>query len=83
MMGYGISDHMNGWGVAATGISSLLLWIALTLGAVVLLRQLRGTTAAPVERPEQLLAARYARGEIDDEEYHRRREVLRRTSTDA
>jgi uncharacterized membrane protein len=30
-----------------------------------------------LDSPEELLAARFARGEIDEKEYHRRREVLR------
>lgn len=31
------------------------------------------------ESPEDILKRRYARGEIDDEEYHRRLEELRRS----
>ncbi len=77
-MMYDYGDHMSGWGIAAMSIGSLLLWIALGLGVLALVRHLRGSSPAG---PEQLLAARYARGEIDDEEYQRRLETLRRTST--
>jgi putative membrane protein len=78
-MNYPYGEHMNGWGVAATSISSVLLWVALVLGAAALLRYLRDPPRARVEEPEQLLAARYARGEVDDEEYHRRMDTLRHT----
>ncbi|WP_066979345.1 SHOCT domain-containing protein [Streptomyces sp. NRRL F-4489] len=39
-----------------------------------------GTPAAGPPGPEQILAERYARGEIEDEEYHRRLSVLRTSS---
>ena len=83
MMGYGYYDHMNGWGIAAAGIGSLLLWVALILGALALLRHLRGAPPTDVQRPELILGARYARGEIDDEEYHRRLDTLRHTGASA
>ena len=35
-----------------------------------------GRAPAPPNTPEQVLAERFARGEIDEEEYRRRREVL-------
>jgi putative membrane protein len=34
----------------------------------------------PVPAPEQLLAERFARGEIDEDEYRRRLDVLRETA---
>jgi putative membrane protein len=38
-----------------------------------------GTRARPPgESPEEIVKKRYARGEIDEEEYHRRLEELRR-----
>lgn len=82
-MGNAYYDHMSGWGVAATSIGSLLFAVALVLGVVALLRHLRGAPPAPQGRPEQLLAARYARGEIDDDEYHHRLDTLRGTSAAA
>jgi putative membrane protein len=76
------SDHMGGWGYAFMGLSNLLFWTALVVGAVALFRYLNrasGTSAVapPRSDPEHLLAERYARGEIDDEEYHRRLDTLR------
>lgn len=74
-MGYGYWDHMNGWGVAAAGVGSVLLWTTLVLAALALLQHLR----RPSGRPEELLRERYARGEIDEGEYRRRLETLRGT----
>jgi len=86
MMGYGYeySGHMSSWGWVVMGVGSVLLWVALVLGAVALARHLRGSAgpgggSGHVD-PEQLLAARYARGDIDDEEYHRRLDTLRNRS---
>lgn len=78
MYGYG----MGGWGFLAMVISSLLFWGLLITGIVVLVRHFgaggRATgTAYPTPNPEQILAERYARGEIDEEEYRRRLETLR------
>lgn len=81
MMGYGYGGHMSGWGWAAVSVGSLLLWVALGLAVLALARHLRGSAGAHTGDgqvgPEQLLAARYARGDIDDEEYHRRLDTLR------
>jgi putative membrane protein len=69
---------MNGWGYALTTISMALLWALVILGVVALVRYLardQQTTTRPT--PQQLLADRFARGEIDEHEYHRRLDVLR------
>ncbi len=72
--------HMSGWGFAFMGLGTLLFWALLIGGAILLFRTLRttGYGRAP-DRPdaERLLAERYARGEIDEEEYRRRLSVLR------
>lgn len=56
------------------------LWALLLLaGFVVLVAWLaRGGAAAGAESPERIVKRRYARGEIDREEYLRRLEDLRR-----
>ncbi|WP_306337393.1 SHOCT domain-containing protein [Streptomyces sp. KL118A] len=69
------------WGWFAASVGSLLFW-ALIITAVVLLvrafsRTPRATAAPPRLAAEQLLAERFARGEIDEDEYHRRLGVLR------
>lgn len=83
--GYGYGGHMSGWGWAVTGVGSVLLWVALVLGVLSLARHLRDTTGPRggdgLADPERLLAARYARGDIDDEDYHRRLDTLRSLSS--
>ncbi|NJC72442.1 hypothetical protein HC031_22375 [Planosporangium thailandense] len=76
MYGYG----MGGWGYLFMIVSSLLFWGLLITGIVVLVRHVGGSrsTGVTAARPEQILAERYARGEIDDEEYRRRLDTLRR-----
>ena len=78
-------DGMMGWGWlgAILGLLILLLIVAvLVAGLVYLFRALRqpragGTgTAGNDQRPLQILNERYARGEIDDNEYQQRRRVL-------
>ncbi len=85
--GYGYGAHMSGWGWAIVVVGSVLLWVALGLGGLALARHLRGSAGPPAgygqADPEQLLAARYARGDIDDEEYHRRMDTLRSRSRSA
>jgi|HigsolmetaAR206D_1030411.scaffolds.fasta_scaffold46726_1 putative membrane protein len=49
------------------------IWVF--VAAVVFRRRWR---LAPMQSGEQVLAERFARGEIDEAEYRRRREVLRR-----
>jgi len=69
----------SGWSWLAMTISMLVFW-ALVAGVVTtLLRSNRASdTVDPVPNdPEHILKERFARGEIDVEEYERRREVLR------
>jgi putative membrane protein len=56
-----------------------LSWLASLVVLVLLIRWLAGTSSAPPsDDPEQILKRRYAKGEIDREEYQRRLEDLRR-----
>lgn len=81
-------DGMNGWGWGGWLLMVLLglLLLALIIGIVVLVARSaappppaagpdRGSGAA--SPAEHLLDERFARGEIDEEEYLRRRSVLR------
>lgn len=71
---------MGGWGMAVPTIGSLLVLAAIIVGIVLLVRHLnRGTTAAPGghDGAERLLAERYARGDIDEQEYRQRLSTLR------
>ncbi|UQX12955.1 SHOCT domain-containing protein [Candidatus Mycobacterium methanotrophicum] len=74
-----------GWGswILTTGIS-VIFW-ALVITAVVLVARYlltlsqrpTATRSAGASSAEQVLAERYARGEIDDDEYKRRLALLR------
>ena len=72
-----------GWGAwLAMGVSMVLFWGLVVLGIVALVRYIArdaGRVGSGVERisPEEVLAQRFARGEIDEDEYHQRLEALR------
>lgn len=67
----------GGWGGGPwIGIMWLLFWAALVIGAVYLLRR-RPPQPDPGESAAAALAERYARGEIDEDEYRKRLGVLR------
>jgi putative membrane protein len=74
--GYG----MNGWGMIVMTLSQLAFWALLIGGAIYLFRTYGprgGSGQSAASAPEQILAERYARGEIDEEEYRRRLGTLR------
>jgi putative membrane protein len=84
------SNHdMSGWGYAGMIIGMVLFWALIIVGIIALIRFSAGATqtrAVPqaepysdCESPEQLLASRFARGEVDGTEYRHRLEVLRAT----
>lgn len=83
MFWYG--NGMAGWGYAVMTVSIVLFWGLVILGVVALIRYLarpsqrsdEGERAAPRPTPEQLLAERFARGEIDEREYQDRLAALR------
>jgi putative membrane protein len=60
-------------------INMVLIWGLIILGAIALLRCLARDDRSPTSRltPEQVLAERFARGQIDDQEYQQRIDVLR------
>lgn len=73
--------HMGGgWGFGLMTTGMVLFWALLIVGVIVLARHLgrTGRPAAPPPRPtpEQLLAERFARGEMDVDEYVERLETL-------
>jgi putative membrane protein len=80
--GYGYGPHMmwDGWTGWMMGPLAMLLWIAvLVVLAVLLFRWLAGRGDAPPRGTRSaidILRERYARGEIDREEYEERRRVL-------
>ncbi|MCP8999406.1 SHOCT domain-containing protein [Pseudarthrobacter sp. RMG13] len=81
------NGNMGGWGYALMVISFVLFWGAVIAAIVLLARGLgsgnrgRDTGASPGTgsgSAEDLLAERFARGEIDETEYNARLNVLRR-----
>jgi len=80
MMWYG--DGMGGWGYALMIVSTVVFWAVLIAGGIALFRYLNRTAVNPGSgetrpTPEQVLAERFARGEVDEEEYRRRLDTLR------
>jgi putative membrane protein len=70
--GYG-----SGWGYLMMGFSMIAFWVVVAAVIVLSVRAL-GRPAAPPSSggADQVLAERYARGEIDDAEYRQRLAVL-------
>ena len=72
-------DHMSGRAWVFMGFGSVLFWAALIIGIVVLVRNLGGGRPfgwSGRMSAEELLAQRFARGEIDEAEYRQRLAVL-------
>jgi putative membrane protein len=78
------TDHdLTGWGWVAMSVGMVVFWGLLITLTVVLVRGLNrpyDQAGEPRPSPAQLLAERFARGEIDEEEYRRRLATL--TGTD-
>jgi putative membrane protein len=82
-------DHdMSGWGYAGMVGGMILFWILIIVGVIAVIRFSSGGFHAGNSpsletvdySPEQILATRFARGEIDETEYQQRLDVLRRTA---
>ena len=78
---YWIGHDMNGWGWFAMSSGMVLLWALLITVAVLLFRTQNRAPEPPhtpaAAAPERLLAERFARGEMDEEQYRRSLAVLR------
>lgn len=71
--------HGNwGWGAWLLMTAGMVAFWGLVIWAVVTLTRNAGTPASPdrARSPEEILAERLATGEIDEDEYRRRLEVL-------
>jgi putative membrane protein len=79
-MMYWYGSGMSGWAYALMAMSMFLFWGLVIAAAVVLgrrlLREDRALGVGP-STPEDVLAMRLARGEIDEDEYERRMATLR------
>jgi putative membrane protein len=81
-MMYWHGHGIGGWGYGLTAIIMVLFWGAVIYGIVALVRYARrdgtqGREPLQPPAPERLLAERFARGEIDEAEYHQRLTSLR------
>ena len=79
-------DHdMSGWGYTGMAVGMVLFWALVIVAIVALIRagtggaESRAVREAPphAESAEQVLAARFAHGDIDEAEYRQRLAVLR------
>ena len=74
-------DHMSGfgWGMKGFGWIVGLVVVGVLVWAIVQVTPRRGdaATASATRSAETILADRFARGEIDDDEYRRRLDALR------
>ena len=85
MGGYGTWNHGMGWGGWVVMTMVMVVFFALAITAVVAAVHYLGdgsqrgkVRGGPSARaPEDVLADRFARGEVDDEEYRRRMALLR------
>ena len=83
MFWYG--DHTSWWGWVLMSFGMVMFWGLLIVGLVLLFRAVGnntgtvpGTGQGPARpTPEQILAERLARGEIDEPEYRARLDALR------
>ncbi|KAB1143351.1 SHOCT domain-containing protein [Streptomyces luteolifulvus] len=88
MFWYG--HDLSGWGWFTMSAGMIVFWALIITFGVLLYRALArpgdiGTTPGPAHprpTPEQLLAERFARGEIEEEEYERRLTTLRGRTED-
>ena len=78
MMGWG--NHGYGMG-GVGGFVMIIFWVLIIVGVVLVIRYFttghtRGRSSPDANDPLQVLRERYARGEIDTEEFEERKKVL-------
>lgn len=75
----GGNSHMSGWW--GGGLMMLIFW-GVVIGVIVMIirtmvsKQNSAGTSLPAENPLEILRARFARGEIDEDEFLRRKKLL-------
>jgi putative membrane protein len=79
MFWYG--DGMSGWGYALMIGGMVLFWVLIAITIIAVIRYAAPphppTPYPTAPSPERLLAERFARGEINEEEFRRRSDLLR------
>ena len=72
------SNHGGGWWWWLWGPVSIVFWLGVVAGVVwLIMRRAPRNEPSPLERARQILAERYAKGEIDTEEFQQRMDHLR------
>jgi putative membrane protein len=79
LMMFWFGNGMSGWGYWLMAAAMVVFWMLVVLGVVGLVRYLARVDRSVVTRPiaEQVLAERFARGDIEEPEYRQRLDVLR------
>lgn len=70
----------GGWGWLMMSVSMMVFWGLVIAGVAIIVRGPRSGASGRTRSAdsEQILRERFARGEIDTEEYEQRRDTLRR-----
>lgn len=79
-------DHhgVGGWGYALMALNMLLFWGLVITGVILLVRYLgrrESRSRGDGRDAERILAERFARNDISEEEYRQRLDVLRRAGS--
>jgi putative membrane protein len=71
-------NPMGGWGYVFMAFNMVPYWGVIILGIIGLVRYLASKDRSTTSRctAEHVLAERFARGEIDEQEYHQRLDAL-------
>jgi len=76
-------NDMGGWGYLMMALNMVLFWGLLITAIILLIRYFgagrQGGAARGGEHAGRILAERFARGEINEDEYHGRLDALRRS----
>ena len=72
-------NGIDGWGYALMTVSMVLFWGLVGFAVIAAIRLLgrQDRSAAARPTPEQVLAERFAHGQIDEQEYRQRLDALR------
>lgn len=82
-MMYWSDYHMGWWGYAWMGVGMVVFWALIALAVIAVVKYVADDrrvdvhpAAPPFSSAEQILAGRFARGEIDETEFRSRRAAL-------
>lgn len=72
-------NHMSGWGWAFMGVGMVLFWAVVITALVILVRFVNQSPRRESQPPPaEILARRFARGEIDEDEFLSKTNLLKR-----